>query len=108
MNWESVIAKIAHDHQEDFDVAKQRVPIRAELQKRARTARPSGHDPFCKQRRGPHKDLNQIATQPTLFDDLATAKCFQPTEKYENLHRFDTGAPDLGRVDAARPQDWTG
>ena len=33
--------------------------------------------------------LDQIATQPSIYDDPQLGKYFQPHPKYENLHRFD-------------------
>jgi hypothetical protein len=38
------------------------------------------------------KDPNDIATQPSVFDDPEQAKFFQPHPKYENLHRFNPAA----------------
>ena len=37
-------------------------------------------------------DPNAIATRRSVFDDPVIAKHYWPTEKYENLHRFDVNA----------------
>ncbi|KAI9844265.1 MAG: hypothetical protein M1837_005675 [Sclerophora amabilis] len=40
-------------------------------------------------RRSDKRKLDEIATQPSVFDDPQQAQYHQPHAKYENLHRFD-------------------
>ncbi|KAK0456138.1 major facilitator superfamily domain-containing protein [Armillaria borealis] len=43
-------------------------------------------------RRRVARDLDAIATQPSVFDDPATLEAYRPPPQYENTHRFDPKA----------------
>lgn len=45
-----------------------------------------GRRPFWKRRK---LDGDEIATQPSVFDDPTTLEAYRPPPKYENYHRFD-------------------
>ncbi|KAF8899224.1 major facilitator superfamily domain-containing protein [Infundibulicybe gibba] len=51
--------------------------------------RPAG---LWKRWRQPPRDLDSIATQPSVFDDPATLEVYRPPKEYENTHRFDPAA----------------
>lgn len=38
------------------------------------------------------RDLDSIATQPSVFDDPFTLEVYRPKSTYENAHRFDPDA----------------
>ena len=40
----------------------------------------------------PKRDLDSIATQPSVFDDPTTLETYKPPAAYENAHRFDPDA----------------
>jgi hypothetical protein len=40
----------------------------------------------------PKRDLDSVATQPSVFDDPTKLEAYRPPPQYENSHRFDPSA----------------
>ena len=38
------------------------------------------------------RDLDAIATQPSVFDNPVTLELYRPPQSHENAHRFDPNA----------------
>lgn len=78
-----------HYTEEDLATVRARILEEQALQ---RTEPPTLPIMTLFRRKKTNENLEQIATQPSVYDDPQVAKYFQPTARYENLHRFDPTA----------------
>lgn len=72
---------------DDADVIRERI-LAGSLQ----TSNPPALPIMTLFRKKDHKQLDEIATQPSVYDDPSIAQFFTPTARYENLHRFNPEA----------------
>lgn len=79
--------KSGTDSGEDADAIRERI-----LAERLQTSNPPVLPIMTLFRKKDHKQLDEIATQPSVYDDPSIARFFAPTARYENLHRFDPEA----------------
>lgn len=79
--------KSGTDSGEDADAIRERI-----LAERLQTSNPPVLPIMTLFRKKDHKQLDEIATQPSVYDDPSIAQFFTPTARYENLHRFDPEA----------------
>ena len=79
--------KSGTDSGEDVDAVRERI-----LAERLQTSNPPVLPIMTLFRKKDHKQLDEIATQPSVYDDPSIAQFFTPTARYENLHRFDPNA----------------
>lgn len=52
------------------------------------------------------RDLDSIATQPSVFDDPTTLEVYRPPASYENTHRFDPAARWTWRDETVSALRW--
>ncbi|KAK6360111.1 hypothetical protein TWF730_006264 [Orbilia blumenaviensis] len=83
------ITELTSRSKKDLEAARERI-----LRRQALVRQDAPQLPFLTFfRRGlSDEELDRVATQPSVYDDPATAKFFEPHPQWENLHRFDPDA----------------
>ncbi|KAF3219420.1 hypothetical protein TWF679_010891 [Orbilia oligospora] len=83
------ITELTATSKRDLEAARERI-----LRRQALVRQDAPQLPFLTFfRRGlSDEELDRVATQPSVYDDPATAKFFEPHPRWENLHRFDPEA----------------